>query len=216
MNHDLISYYSKRAKEYDKVYAIPEEQEDLIKATKIFQELLAGKTVFEIACGTGYWTEQISKRAAHILATDINESVIEVAKGRNFTGDVSFSVADMYAFSPETKYDALFGGFIWSHIPLQDLNRFLKKTSNFVTHNGIIVFIDSKPVARTIHDKRKIAKTDENGNTYQSRTLEDGTTHLVLKNFPTKEFLVERLSKFSMEIQYTELEHYWIVICKLM
>src|SRR5262245_61706148 len=119
MNQDLTSYYRDRAKEYDKVYLIPDEQEDLIKATEIFQELFPNKTVLEIACGTGYWTEQISKVATSIFATDINESVIEIAKARKNFDNVIFEVADIFSLKTETKYDALFGGFIWSHILLQ-------------------------------------------------------------------------------------------------
>ena len=113
------------------------------------------------------------------------------------------------------KYDALFGGFIWSHILLQDLDDFLLKIISFLKPNAIIAFIDSKQVKGKYHDIRSIAKTDKQGNTYQERNLENGTTHIVLKNFPSKEFLVQKFSKFSTDINYIDLEHYWIVSCKL-
>lgn len=215
MNQDLTSYYKHRAKEYDKVYLIPEEQEDLVKATKIFQELFSKKAVLEIACGTGYWTEQISGAATSIFATDVNASVIEIAKSRKEFDNIIFEVADMYTLAPGMKYDALFGGFIWSHILLQDLDDFFLKFINFLKPNSIIAFIDSKQVKGKYHDVKSIAKIDEQGNTYQARRLEDGTTHLVLKNFPSKEFLVHKLSKIATDIIYTDLEHYWIVCCKL-
>ena len=214
MNQDLVSYYSDRAKEYEKVYLNPAEQGDLQSAEKIFQDLFANKTVLEIACDTGYWTERIAKTATSILATDINESVIEIA-GKRKTEKITFAVADMFDLKSTEKFDGVFGGFIWSHILRQDLNKFLEKVKSFLKPNGTIVFIDGKAVAGTNHDLKNITKTDEHGNTFQTRKLENGTSHLVLKNFPTKEFLFQKLSKIADDINIINLEYYWIVSCKL-
>lgn len=214
MNQDLVSYYNQRAKEYEKVYQNPAEQVDLQTAEKIFQEIFANKTVLEIACGTGYWTERIAKTATSVFATDINESVIEIAKNRE-KENITFAVADMFDLTTDKKFDGLFAGFIWSHILLQDLDGFLQKVKNFLNPNGTIVFIDGNAVSGTNHDLKNIAKTDEYGNTFQKRTLENGTTHLVLKNFPTKEFLTNKLSNIATDIEFTNLEYYWIASCKM-
>ena len=80
MNSDIVSYYRDRAKEYEKIYSKPERQSDLLLAEQILKDTFAYKDVFEIACGTGYWTQKISATAKNILATDINNTVIEVAK----------------------------------------------------------------------------------------------------------------------------------------
>lgn len=215
MNKNLTTYYKDRAKEYDKVYQIPAEQEDLAKATVIFQEIFKAKSVLEIACGTGYWTEQISKTASSILATDINKAVIDMARNRHFNCEVTFQVADMNSLSTDKYYDGLFGGFIWSHIPLQDLDQFLQKIKNLITPKGEIVLIDSRPVDGTSHDKKRITRIDPFGNSFQTRTLENGTTHEVLKNFPGNNFLVNKLSQIATDIKIIELEHYWIATCKV-
>jgi 2-polyprenyl-3-methyl-5-hydroxy-6-metoxy-1,4-benzoquinol methylase len=214
MNQDLVSYYKDRAKEYEKVYLNPDEQEDLLKATEIFQALFSQKTVLEIACGTSYWTERIAETATSVFATDVNESVIEIARKRQ-KKNINFAVADMYGFTPAEKYDGVFGGFIWSHILLQDLDKFIEKVKSFLKPNGIIVFIDGNALEGTVHDIKKITKTDEQGNTFQARKLENGTSHLVLKNFPTKEFLIQKLSRAATDIDFIKLKYYWIVSCKL-
>jgi 2-polyprenyl-3-methyl-5-hydroxy-6-metoxy-1,4-benzoquinol methylase len=215
MNQDLVSYYKERANEYEKVYFNPAEQEDLLSATSIFQTLFFKKTVLEIACGTGYWTEQISKTAVSIHATDVNESVIHIAQKKGLDNNVTFSIADMYHFFPEKKFDGLFGGFIWSHILLQNLDKFLNNLKDFLIAGGTMVFIDSNPVEGTSHDSKNITKTDEQGNTYQARKLDNGTPHLVLKNFPTRDFLFKKLSGVATDINYINLGFYWIVSCKL-
>ena len=215
MNQNLVSYYDDRANEYEKVYLNPAEQGDLLKATTIFQNLFSQKTVLEIACGTGYWTERIAETATSIYATDINESVIEIARKKQINDNVTFAAADMYQLKPDQKYEGVFGGFIWSHILLQDLGKFIAKVRSFLKSNGTIVFIDSNYVEGTNHDLKKITKTDEQGNTYQTRRLENGTTHLVLKNFPTKEFLIQHLSSIATDISFINMKYYWIVSCKI-
>ena len=214
MNQDLSTYYNDRAREYDKVYEIPDEQEDLLKSAVLFQNIFANKSVLEIACGTGYWTEKISKTANSIFATDINEIVIDIARTRKFNSNVVFQVADMNCLSIDKKFDGLFGGFIWSHILLQDLDNFLLRLKGLLNENAKIAFIDSKQVEGTNHDRKRITRIDQYGNTFQTRTLENGTTHEVLKNFPSKQFLTDKLHQISTEVEIIELEHYWIATSK--
>jgi ubiquinone/menaquinone biosynthesis C-methylase UbiE len=193
----------------------PNEQGDLQKAADIFQSLFSEKTVLEVACGTGYWTEQISKTATSIYATDINESVIAIANNRAINTNVTFAAADMFNMTTDKKYESVFGGFIWSHILLQDLDRFIGKVKGSLKSEGTIAFIDSNHVEGTNHDIASITKTDEYGNTYQTRKLDNGTSHLVLKNFPTKDFLFQKLSSIATDINHVSLKYYWIVSCKL-
>jgi len=211
MNHDLVSYYKDRAQEYEKVYLKPERQNDLQKATTILQSLFLQKKVVEIACGTGYWTERIADTATSILATDINKSVIEIAENKHYKNQVNFELSDIYNCSFDKKYDGVFGGFIWSHILLQDLDNFIDKINTIVPSDGTIVFMDNNYVEGSNH---VITKTDGQGNTYQTRKLENGTSHLVLKNFPTKEFIFDKLSDIATEINFINLTYYWIVTFK--
>ena len=215
MNHDLVSYYHDRAKEYDKVYLNPPEQPDLLQATAIFQSLFSQKTVLEIACGTGYWTERIAQTAQSVYATDINEQMIAIARERQTTGKATFAVADMYTLRPDKKFDAVFGGFIWSHILLQDLDRFIHGLKGLLHAGGLMAFIDSNYVENTPHDAKKISGTDASGNTYQTRQLEDGSTHRVLKNFPAQDFLHQKLSGVATDIRIVNLTYYWIATCRL-
>lgn len=214
MNNDLALYYNERAKEYDKVYQIEEEQDDLIKATQFFQKIFNNKNVLEIACGTGYWTAQISVSASSIFATDINQTVLDIAKTRQYKNNVVFEIADMYSLNNNLKYDGIFGGFIWSHILLQNLDNLLIKLKELAKENCDIVFIDSKQVQGKYHDRKSISRVDEYGNTFQTRQLENGATYEVLKNFPANNFLIEKLSKVATDINIIELDFYWIAMCK--
>ena len=214
MNDSLVAYYKERANEYDKVYQIPNEQEDLQKATKLFQNIFANKSVLEIACGTGYWTTQISRTATSVYATDINKEVINIAQTKISNHNVTFEIADMYNLNITQRFNGLFGGFIWSHILVQDIDKLLSSLANKISDNCEIVFIDSKQIEGTTHDKKRITRVDEFGNTFQTRKLENGTTYEVLKNFPSNDFLLEKLNQIATNIKLIDLEYYWIATCK--
>src|SRR5882672_3878728 len=84
-------YYSKRAAEYEQIYQKPERQHELEWLRSRVPELCRGRTVLEVACGTGYWTQFIARTAARVHACDINESVLEVAREKPLPkGRVSF------------------------------------------------------------------------------------------------------------------------------
>ena len=212
MNTDLIAYYRDRAKEYETIYLKPERQDELKTITTLLQNAFTGKNVFEIACGTGFWTEKIAETATSVFATDINKSVTEVAEKKAYSkNNVTFDLADIFNLSIKTKYESLFGGFIWSHIKLQDLDKFLDVVNNSILPGSTVVFIDSNYVEGSNHP---ITNTDSKGNTFQTRKLSDGTTHLVLKNFPTEKFLTTKLSTLVADLKYIYFKHYWLLVYK--
>ena len=209
MNSDIVSYYRDRAKEYEKIYSKPERQSDLLVCEQILKDIFAGKDVFEIACGTGYWTQKISATAKNILATDINDTVIEVAKSKNYSpAKVDFQTADIFQLTNNTKHESLFGGFIWSHISLQELKKFIRTVNSLVLSFGTVVFMDNNYVGGSNHP---VTDKDDFGNTYQTRTLENGAKHKVLKNFPTEKFIRQLLTGKATDVEFISLQYYWIV-----
>ena len=88
----------------------------------------AGKHVLEVAAGTGWWTSVLADTAASVTATDVNEATLDVARARrDWPATVDFAVAD--ALAPQTvrgDFDAAFGGFFWSHVPLAKIDAFLE------------------------------------------------------------------------------------------
>jgi 2-polyprenyl-3-methyl-5-hydroxy-6-metoxy-1,4-benzoquinol methylase len=213
MNNDLIEYYKERAKEYESIYLKPERQEDLKTATAFLQNTFANKNLYEISCGTGYWTERIAKTAKAITAADINRTVLEIAEQKQYPfNNVSFNIEDLYHMSHAKRYDNLFGGFIWSHIKIEELDIFLNAVHNSVTPGATVVFMDNNFVEGS---STPITNMDKNGNTFQTRKLKDGSTHLVLKNFPTENLLETKLKNIAVSYEFISLNYFWIVIYKI-
>lgn len=212
MNTDMVFYYKERAKEYEKIYDKPERKHDLQEAKKILQQIFFEKDVLEIACGTGYWTEAIAATAKEILATDINDAVIKIARSKTYSpAKIKFETADIFHLKNNIKHESLFAGFIWSHIKLQELEKFITAVNNMVQSGGTVVFMDNNYVEGS---STPISETDEPGNTYQTRKLEDESEYKILKNFPTEKFIITQIKNKATDIKFINLEYYWILSYK--
>ena len=60
-----------------------------------------------------------------------------------------------------------------------------------------------------------LSHSDEHGNTYQTRPLDDGSTHEVLKNFPSPEQAFSMLGPRARDPQWIANEHYWVLTYRL-
>jgi len=112
---DLVEYYRRRAGEYEVIYAKPERQAELARLRQLIPDRLRGRRVLEVACGTGYWTVPIARAAAEVLATDISEEPLRIARAKRLPeGRVQFRLADAFAFGASLgSFDAAFAGFWW-------------------------------------------------------------------------------------------------------
>ena len=206
----LADYYAKRAAEYERIYAKPERQADLAALRARIGKIFARKAVLELACGTGYWTEVIAGRAKQLTALDANEEVLKIARTKPLpAGRVEFLNGNCYQL-PDfgRKHDALFAGFWWSHVPLERLDGFLKEISSKIKPGALVAFLDNRYVEGS---STPVSRTDAAGNTYQQRKLDDGSTHEVLKNFPSESELIQRVSRHGWGAHVDLLPHYWML-----
>jgi len=201
----METYYAKRANEYERIYAKPERQEDLRTLREFVERTFRGKHVLEVACGTGYWTEVVAGSAASVTGVDINEEVLELARAKSL--NARFERADVYSLPKfQQQFDAGLAAFWWSHIPKARLRDFLAQFHRAVAPGATIVFMDNVYVEGS---STPVSRTDPDGNTYQTRTLDDGSTHEVLKNFPSEAELRTAVGKSGMQMRVDFLTYYW-------
>ena len=172
--------------------------------------MFGGRDVLEIACGTGYWTGFVAMRAASVLATDVNEEVLELARRKTYPRDnVSFARLDIYSREDfPHPFDAGLAAFWWSHVPRQSQGRFIEHFHRRLQPGAVVVLLDNRYVEGS---STPLARTDEHGNTYQTRTLDDGTRYEVLKNIPDESELTGALGNSALALEYVELDYFWYV-----
>jgi SAM-dependent methyltransferase len=200
---------SQPAAEYDDIYRKPDRQNDIGALRSILRELLRGHSVLEVACGTGFWTEEIATTASHIHATDLNDSVLEIASERlRGHRNVIVHRDDAFALTGTTGvFTAAFAGFWWSHVSRgEQLCQFLNVLHAKLQPGALVVFTDNRYVEGS---SLPITREDVNGNTYQRRRLRDGSEHEVLKNFPEEAEFRSLLRGRGSMLDFRRLTYYW-------
>lgn len=209
-DQNLKNYYARRAHEYERIYDKPERQADLQHLRERIPSIFRGRDVLEVACGTGYWTQFVATQAASVLATDINEEVLALARLKPFPRDnVSFARIDIYSednFAGE--FNAGLAAFWWSHVPRQKQSRFIAHFHRRLQPGAAVLYLDNRYVEGS---STPLSRTDAHGNTFQTRKLDDGTTHEVLKNIPDELELARALGNRAQAFEYMELEYFWYV-----
>lgn len=204
----MKEYYQERAPVYDKVYSYPERQDDLRYLEDFVTRQFTGLDVLEIAAGTGYWTQFISREAHSVLATDAVREPLDVLMGRKLPDTVVANVVDAYSLEgiPHT-FSGAFAGLWLSHVPKQKLSKFIAGLHCRLQQGARVTFIDNS----AIQCKRlPIIDEDEFGNTYQDRVLESGAIYKVLKNFPTNEELLDLIDATASDPHHIELDNFWL------
>lgn len=79
---DLEKYWSRFPDTYDKNQEYVVGKELLNEITKELNDLTDLGEVAEFGCGTGYFTETIAQKANHVVATDLSNELLEIAKKR--------------------------------------------------------------------------------------------------------------------------------------
>jgi len=204
----MKTYYKERAPVYNRVYKYPERQADLRFLEKYIPEQFAGLDVLEIAAGTGYWTQFISTKANSILSTDITKATLDELRNRTLPANVSICEADAYNLEHlPSNFTSAFAGLWFSHVPIQRREEFFTELHKKLAPGSTVVLLDNS-LAQC--ERLPISHSDEYGNTYQKRILDNGVSYEVVKNFPTKQELLELTLDKTSDQEFKELENYWL------
>lgn len=210
----MQEYYAKRASEYERIYDKPERQGELAWLRERIPAIFRGRTVLEVACGTGYWTQYLARTARHVHACDINDSVLEIAREKPIAaGRATFFKADaitLQGVPPDC--DAAFAGFWWSHVKKSELALFVKELSLKLKPGAVVAILDNSYAEAS---STPISRRDSEGNTYQMRRLASGEQHEVLKNFPSALELTEAVRPVAGEAHLESLTYYWLLVFTL-
>jgi demethylmenaquinone methyltransferase/2-methoxy-6-polyprenyl-1,4-benzoquinol methylase len=206
----MRGYYAQRAAYYERVYAQPERQDELRAIEAALPAVFAGRRVLEIACGTGWWTPHGARDAAFWLATDAQPETLAVARAKPMPPAVRFATADAYSLAElgVERFDAAFAGCWWSHVPLARLRAWLDTLHARLLPGARVLMLDNSFVQTR---STPISRADAEGNTYQLRTLDDGSQHEVLKNFPSAAEAIAALGPRACAPQWTAHTHYWLL-----
>lgn len=218
---EMKAYYRARAQEYDEWFYRqgrydrgPEANARwFAEADEVFAALdtfaLTGD-VLELAPGTGIWTERLVRTAATITAVDASPEMIEINRTRVADPRVSYVLADLFSWQAERPYDAIFFGFWLSHVPQERLDDFFRSITTMLRPGGKIFFVDNRrePTSMAINHQ-----LPEQGSQLMVRTLNNGQSFEIVKNFYDPADLVARCGRAGLDIAVRETATYFLYGC---
>ncbi|GGB95014.1 hypothetical protein GCM10007205_00320 [Oxalicibacterium flavum] len=209
---DMAAYYAQRDNFDEEDIENPEGMAALDEIMEKLEESLAGQRVLELACGDGYWTDELAGFADYVLATDINPGLLEIARSRELPPEVvEFVVADAMDPQVEGSFNACFAGFWWSHVRRQDQADVIARLRKVIGKDGLLVLVDNS----WLEGRTAIARTDADGNTWQIHAAPDGQRYEIVKNYPTDSALRKRLGPLLRDMRIHRYDHYWMLTGRL-
>ena len=104
---------------------------------------LTGATVLEIGCGTGRMTGDIAKYAAKVVATDLDETVLDQAQKNITAQNIEFiHTPDGFADLPVQTFDLVIYTLSLHHIPPDKMVENLKHSGELLKNGGKIIVIE--------------------------------------------------------------------------
>ncbi len=134
-------FYEALSEHYDIIF--PLDQEKTLFLEKEFKQKNAFK-ILDLACGTGTYTLELAKRGFNVWGTDLENSMIELARSKAAREQVAvnFAVGDMRN-SEELglKFNGLFciGNSLAHLLDIRDLKQALHSMYNVLNDGGIAV-----------------------------------------------------------------------------
>jgi len=107
---------------------------------------LTGKTVLDLGCGAGGMSQYfIDCGAKEVLAIDLSENMINLAKNLTKTDKITYKVMAMEDISTiNQKFDFVFSSLAFHYI--EDFDKLIHDISNLLNDNGILLFSQEHPV----------------------------------------------------------------------
>lgn len=103
-------------------------------------DLNSGISVLELGCGTGYFTKELVKTKANIIAIDISPELLESAKKNVGEGNIQYVLGNACSMPFEDSvFDVILGSSVLHHL---DIDSALKEVFRVLKKNGIILFTE--------------------------------------------------------------------------
>lgn len=223
MNHDnhveeQLEYYRARASEYDEWFLRQGRYDqgsehtqawfhEVTELQAVLEELNPLSNVLELACGTGWWTEQLVKGADHVTAVDASPEVIKLNAARTKSPAISYIQADIFNWQSENKFDLVFFSFWLSHVPPERFITFWKTVENALVPGGRVFLIDSLYKQESTSRDQSLPEPES---TVAKRKLNDGREFKIVKLFYTPEVLREKLEPLGWQVKANQTEHFFV------
>jgi len=198
-SNEQCAFWSKVVEKYDQVVdaQIGGGTRSLVRERLSKEDGLG--SLAEFGCGTGFFTELLADKAESVVATDLSEAMIGLAKKRTSEANVVFQVEDCQSSSlPAIAFDTVFISLV---IHFTDPKRTLIEMNRILKTGGTLIIANLDPAALNGLDRIRCL----------ARILYHGITGYRIKppkgfgrNVLTEKKLCELLGESGFRVQSSE------------
>lgn len=161
--------------------------------------------VLELACGTGIWTQRLTRCSTDVTAVDSARGALYQAKRRAPLATVVH--ADIFEWNPGETSDVCFFSFWLSHVPSERFEAFWDKVRGLLAPGGRVFFVDS---ARSPLGTAKDQVLPHNGEEIMRRTLDDGREFQIVKRYYGTSELANQLGRLGWAVAMRRTTEFFI------
>jgi SAM-dependent methyltransferase len=140
LSYDVVDYGDPRCDTDETLHLLPD---------------VSGKTVLELGCGGGNIGIVLAKRGAQVIAVDISEAQLQIARQKAQEQGVTVryieSAIETLDFTPLAPVDLVISVCALQYVP--DLATIFKKIYATLVHNGTFVFSTDDPIFYSVAAK---------------------------------------------------------------
>jgi len=104
------------------------------------KHLGAGMRVLELGCGTGYFTRELARSRADIVAIDVSPELLEIARANCSGRNVRYEIQNASALSyPDAVFDSVVGSSVLHHLEIEEA---LREIHRVLKAGGTIYFTE--------------------------------------------------------------------------
>lgn len=102
--------------------------------------LRPGMTVLELGCGTGYFTRELARSGAEVIAIDVSPELLNIARSNCSAPNVRYEIQNAYDLSyNDSVFDSVIGSSVLHHLEIEDAVREIYRV---LKPNGTIFFTE--------------------------------------------------------------------------
>lgn len=166
-------------------------------------------TALELAAGTGIWTSELLKIAAHVMCIDASPEVLAINRQKQgASANVTFEQTDLFSWEPTRQFDLVSLTFWLSHVPPSMVKEFLVKVYRATKPGGTVFMADSRRTSTSTAPDQSDHGTD----IYQRRILKDGRTFEIMKIYYEVEELAGLFQDAGFAAQSEETPTYFVYV----
>ncbi len=133
--------YKKYSKFYDKIYSKKKYDEEVVFIKSVISNSkVKGKSLLDMACGTGTHAKEFADDGFKVTGVDVNSEMLKLARKK--TKKASFVKGSMQSFKSKKKFDVITCLFTAMNYNknISELKNTIKNLSNLLNKGGIVIF----------------------------------------------------------------------------